>query len=110
MNTLWADYVASVVGGRTQMQVERETGIAQTTISRWRSSEGATKKPQPAQVARFAQVYGRNVIEAFVAAGLLTKEDAGRGISDDELSIVERVEVEGVITLAEPSVDDPKDS
>lgn len=94
MNTLWADYVATVIDGLSQKQVERDTGIAQTTIGRWLKAEGK-KSPQPVEVAKFAQTYGHNVIEAFVAAGLLTEEDAGRGISDDQLAFVKRIEKEG---------------
>ena len=54
-------------------------GQTQATISRWRSGKAAPDEAAP--VAAFAKAYGRDVLEAFVAAGLLELEDAGRGLS-----------------------------
>lgn len=70
----WADYVRQLVGNDNQVVVSQKTGIDQTTISRW--LRGDTTPGKPAAVAHIAQVYGGNVLEAFVAAGFLTREQA----------------------------------
>lgn len=64
-----------LVNGDTQVAVSQKTGIDQTTISRW--LRGVTTPDSPATVAHFAQCYGANVLEAFVAAAFLTREEAG---------------------------------
>lgn len=71
--TTWAAYVRRLIGSDTQAAVEARAGIHQTTVSRW--LKGQT--PQPGEAARLAQAYGGNVLEAFVAAGFLTEEEAG---------------------------------
>lgn len=85
--TWWA-YVQHVTSGAPQITIAKKTDINGSTISRWRTSE-----PQPANVVTFAKAYGRPVLEAFVAAGFLSEEDAGAQLvitrhtdpSDDEL-------------------------
>jgi transcriptional regulator with XRE-family HTH domain len=73
-DTPWARYVRRISGGAGGSEIEKKTGIRQSNISRW-LNEGTI--PQPAQAAKFAQSYGANVLEAFVAAGFLTEEEAG---------------------------------
>lgn len=73
--TTWKDYVLRLTDGENQKAVSARTGIDQATISRWR--RGETSPNSPATVAHFAQAYGANVLEAFVAAGFLTEEEAG---------------------------------
>jgi transcriptional regulator with XRE-family HTH domain len=71
----WAEYVKRTIGGDNQVAVAAKTGITQSTVSRWLAGQ---KTPgEPAVVARFAQSYGANVLEAFVAAGMLSEEEAG---------------------------------
>jgi len=84
----WWQYVEQTAPGRTQEQIARQVGVSAATITRWRASE-----PKPANVAAFARAYSRPVLEAFVAAGFLTPEDAAIQVtvtryedpSDDEL-------------------------
>ena len=71
----WSEFVARLIAGETQVTVSQKTGIDQTTISRW--LRGANRPKDPATVAHFAQVYAANVLEAFVAAGFLSPEEAG---------------------------------
>jgi transcriptional regulator with XRE-family HTH domain len=78
VKTLWIAYVEALMGEDTQTQAAARTGIAQTTIGRWLN--GVKAPTEAAKVAAFAQGYQRNVIEAFVAAGMLTGEQAGRGL------------------------------
>jgi transcriptional regulator with XRE-family HTH domain len=73
-DTAWARYVRRTSDGATGSEIEQRTGIAQSTVSRWFTGG---RMPMPAHAAKFAQSYGGNVLEAFVAAGFLTEEEAG---------------------------------
>lgn len=85
--TLWQRYVAEVTGDRTQTAMGKLTGVGQTTIGRWINGE---KRPtDAAKVAQFATRAGRNVLEAFVAAGMLTVEQAGQGLSAASIEFLE---------------------
>ena len=78
MNETWIRYVHAVIGDDTQTKAGETTHLGQTTIGRWLNG---TKAPtEAAKVAAFAQGYDRNVLEAFAAAGMLSEEDAGRGL------------------------------
>ena len=71
----WAEYFTRLTRGETQTQIGKRIGVDQTTVGRWLRNE---KKPTDAgTVAHAAQTYGGNVLEAFVAAGFLTEEEAG---------------------------------
>jgi transcriptional regulator with XRE-family HTH domain len=70
----WPEYVRRLSRGDNQVAIEARTSIDQGTVSRW--LRGKTT-PSPAQAAKFAQSYEGNVLEAFVAAGFLTAEEAG---------------------------------
>lgn len=89
---IWAKYVAEIrvmAGGPTQDQMAEKTGVPQGTISRWLDAKNPSR--DPANVAQFAKGYERNVLEAFVAAGLLEVEDARAGMDDDSVAFLERV-------------------
>lgn len=78
---VWTNYVKSVIEpGERQIDIAARTGIDQTTISRWLSSE--QKSITPRSVALFARGYEKSVLEAFVYAGFLTEREAGLKISD----------------------------
>lgn len=70
----WYDYVRHISGNATQKTIAEAADVDQTTVSRWK--EGAFS-PSPGAVSALARNYGRNVLEAFVAAGFLTDEEAG---------------------------------
>lgn len=70
----WPEYVRRLSRGDNQVAIEARTSIDQGTVSRWLRGKTA---PSPAQAAKFAQSYDGNVLEAFVAAGFLTAEEAG---------------------------------
>lgn len=72
-DTKWARYVRRVAGTNSPSEIEGHTSIGQSSISRWMSGTS----PSPAHAAKFAQSYGRNVLEAFVAADFITPEEAG---------------------------------
>jgi transcriptional regulator with XRE-family HTH domain len=70
----WPEYVRRLSRGDNQVAIEARTSIDQGTVSRWLNGKTT---PSPAQAAKFAQSYDGNVLEAFVAAGFLTAEEAG---------------------------------
>lgn len=85
----WIEYVRRVIGDDRQVDVARKTGIDQTTISRWLSSEGTeTKRISSQSVAAFARGYGLPVLEAFVIAGFLTEEEAGVQVVEAQLDTI----------------------
>lgn len=67
----WWEYVERVSGGASQAAIAKRIGLTSPSVSRWQSSA-----PKPENVVMFARSYGRPVLEAFVAAGFLTAEDA----------------------------------
>lgn len=86
--TWWA-YVRQHQGADTNAATGVKIGISGSAVGRWKSST-----PDPPQVAAFARSYGRPVLEAFVAAGYLTPEEANERpsarpslaqLSDDDL-------------------------
>lgn len=75
MDESWDTYVSRTVGpGTSQVEIAERTGIDQTTISRWLS--GGPRPRTPQMVTRFARGYDRPVLEAFIAAGLISTSDA----------------------------------
>lgn len=84
----WWDYVGRIANGATQDKIARLVDVTGPTIGRWKTSA-----PRPENVAAFARAYGRPVLEAFIAAGFLTEEDAATQVtitrqqdpSDEEL-------------------------
>ena len=81
---LWAPYVRALIGDMTQTEVSEIHGLdaSQTTIGRWKNGE---KVPtSPARVASVAIAFGHGPLEAFVAAGMITTEQAGAALTQDE--------------------------
>lgn len=79
----WWEYVQRIAGTSSPSEIGRRTGIGQSSIGRWDSSS-----PKPESVATFARTYERPVLEAFVAAGFLTEEEAGTTEIPTDLSYV----------------------
>lgn len=73
-DTNWSRYVRRTSDNASGSEIEKSTGIGQSTVSRW-FTNGTL--PTPAHAAKFAQAYEANVLEAFVAAGFLTEDEAG---------------------------------
>lgn len=105
-NTRWVNYVNSVVGTDTQALIGQKTGVSAATISRW-----SVFAPKPENVAAFARAYRRPVLEAFIAAGFLSEEEAGQqpaakasaaSLSNDELleELKERLDQQNDYELA----------
>lgn len=70
----WTDYVTRVTGGEIPADIARRTGIASATVSRWWS---AGMQPSHGSIRAVASAYGRPLIEALVAADVLTEAEAG---------------------------------
>lgn len=70
----WPKYVRELTGDEPQDSVGRKVGLNGSTINRWRNG---SRPGNPAEVAALAVAYDGNVLEAFVAAGYLTAEQAG---------------------------------
>src|SRR5690606_6719609 len=91
--TPWATYVRTLREGRklSGAAVGRESNgaVTQTKISNWES--GKFVPDRAADVAAFATFFGRNVLEAFVVAGMLTLEEASAGLSDESTALIAEV-------------------
>lgn len=71
----WSEYVKRVAAGMTQVQIAERTNLAQSAISRW--LRGDTETPRAEYVVDFARSFSRNPIEALIAAGYVTADEAG---------------------------------
>jgi hypothetical protein len=96
-NELWAAYVKAVAGDETAQAIaDRITervgqGVSQPTISRWLGGRHSGEL-KPGNVAAFATAFGRPVLQAFLAAGLLKREDVGTGLTKAEVAFVLELE------------------
>lgn len=61
-----------VAGSATPSEIARRVGLTPSSVSRWQIST-----PKPETAAAFARAYGRPLLEALIAAGVLTAEEAG---------------------------------
>lgn len=77
MDTDWWNYVSEVAGGATQRSISVRTDIEQSAISRWKRGKGISVE----SVIKFARAYGRPPVEAIIAAGYITADEAGVPIS-----------------------------
>lgn len=68
----WWQYVVKTAGTESPKALNKATGIDGPNFSKWKGGQ----TPGPAIVKTFALAYRRPVLEAFVAAGFLTPEEA----------------------------------
>lgn len=69
----WWEYVEHLMPSARQQDVAAAAGVTAPTVSRWSRREQGV---DPRAAAAFARANGRPVLEAFVAAGFLTSEEA----------------------------------
>ena len=69
----WWEYVQRHAAGETQAAIAAAAGVTGPTVSRWSTGKQGV---DPRAAAAFARAYRRPVLEAFVAAGFLTAEEA----------------------------------
>jgi len=89
----WVEYVARLLGDEQQVVTAQRLGVNQGTISRWRT--GKKVPTDAALIAAFAAEYGRNPVEAFVAAGALSWEVAKDALDADSRRLLAEIGVEG---------------
>lgn len=70
----WSEYVRRVAGSFTQMQIAEKTGLAQSSVGAW--LRGQPGIPRAESVITFARTFRQSPIEALVAAGYLSVEEA----------------------------------
>lgn len=98
-NPLWAAYVRAVAGDvpaqaiadRISEHIGR--GISQPTVNRWLNGQYSGEL-KPGNVAAFATAFGRPVLQAFLAAGLLNREDVEKGLTPTQIAYVLELEHE----------------
>lgn len=73
----WSDYLRSITSDN-QAEIAARTDVHYSTVSRWLSDD---IDPTPRTVIRVARCYGRNPIEALVAVGYLSPDEAELPIS-----------------------------
>jgi len=106
LGSAWARYICRISGTDKRNVIAKEAGVSPSAVSRWLT--GRTQPTDAGNVAALALAYGRSPVEAFVAAGLLDVNDASRGLSEEELSLLADVGVgvsEGIQDAADPYVD-----
>ncbi|MFC6424694.1 hypothetical protein ACFP71_07650 [Oerskovia paurometabola] len=110
--TRWWKYVQELIAGDTAQDAAAKAGFDKSAFSRWKKGANA----DAAFALKLARAYHANVLEALVAAGLITEEEAGlkhvevgkadvlRSISDLELAeeILRRVQAASSPELEEP--------
>lgn len=101
-NGLWAAYVRAVVGDMPAQAIADRIaervgkGVSQPTVSRWLVGRHSGEL-KPGNVAAFAIAFDRPVLQAFVAADLLTAEEARAGLDEEDIGFVRNL---GSITLS----------
>lgn len=70
--TTWWDYLQKITDGASNVEVARKVGFHESNMSKW--SRG--QKPDVEFVVKIAHAYRVNVLEALVAAGVITSADA----------------------------------
>lgn len=71
--TDWHRYVMRLIGDDNAQVAAEKCGITPSSFSRWKHGQAA----DPRNVVLVARAYGGNVLEALVAAGFITSEEAG---------------------------------
>lgn len=85
---MWSAYLRAISGDAPQKEIAARVGVTQPTISRW--LDGSLMPNDAATAAHVARQYGSNPLVAFVAADMLTVEEAGRGLTmKDRTMLVE---------------------
>lgn len=70
----WARYARALIRGDSYASAARRAGFDKSAFSRWQQG----KRPDPVCAVKLARAYGGDVLEALVAAGLITAEEAGQ--------------------------------
>lgn len=90
---LWREYVAFVSDNGTPTEIANRVADAGRDWDRSNVYRVLSKgqAPSPGSVAAFAVAYGRNVLEAFIAAGYLELDDVLNGLDRASLDMLTRL-------------------
>lgn len=78
MTETWSEFVKRVTRDMTQTQAAYMAGVTQTAIGRW--VRGDTEAPRAESVVAFARALGAQPVQALVAAGYITVDEAAATI------------------------------
>lgn len=70
--TKWWAYVERLLGDDTPKDAADKAGFSRSNFTRWRDGANA----EPLAAVKLARAYHANVVEALVAAGLITDDEA----------------------------------
>lgn len=70
--TRWWRYLQGLMGTQTQQEAAEKIGISKSNITRWKAGARA----DPDFVVKVARAYKANVLEALVASGFITEQEA----------------------------------
>ena len=70
----WSAYVRRLSGTMNQTEVAEKVGMAQSNVGRWLRGERAV--PRAESVIAFARAFNQPPVEALIAAGYLTPDEA----------------------------------
>jgi hypothetical protein len=73
----WAEFVRAVVGDESGKATSLRIGQSESAVSRWKTGQVI---PMPREAVAFARAYGRNPLEALVAAEYLSEEEVAEPI------------------------------
>jgi transcriptional regulator with XRE-family HTH domain len=81
--TTWWAYVQTVAGDVQAKEIADRAGFDKSAVTRWKQGGN----PDPLFAVKFARAFGRPVVEALAAGGLITPEEADMrevavGVSD----------------------------
>jgi hypothetical protein len=71
--TSWWEYVSDAMGDMSALEAGRKAGFDASAFTRWK--KGAS--PDVSFVVKFARAFELNVLQALVAAEIITEEEAG---------------------------------
>lgn len=91
LDLLWSAYLGRLLleSGKRESEFLAGLSVQQGTFNRWKN--GKVVPNNAAVVAEFARECGRNPLEAFVAAGMLSLDEAGRGLSAADREFLEGI-------------------
>lgn len=69
----WWAYFRDVAGTEDGATIAEAAGVTPSQVSRWKSGKN---QPDAAKMVRFARYYGRPPLEALIAGGFITAEEA----------------------------------
>ncbi|MGW4426398.1 helix-turn-helix domain-containing protein [Streptosporangium sp. NPDC004631] len=72
MTDTWWQYVERITSGATQRAIAATIDVDKATVWRWKTGTA----PSPEAVIRLARAYQRPIVEALVASGAITPEEA----------------------------------